>query len=91
MSKKEMTQKVKELRELRRFIDELTGEAEAIADEIKAQMTADGVDTLTGDDFKVTWKPIKTSRFDGKAFKTAMPDLYERFVRQTETRRFVLA
>ena len=43
-----MNGKIKELRELRRMADELAGEIEAIQDEIKAHMTEQNTDTLTG-------------------------------------------
>ena len=91
MSKKDLQSKVHELRELRRFIEELTAEADAITDAIKAQMTTEGVDTLLGDDYKITWREVQSSRFDSKAFKTAMPELYDRFTKPSSTRRFVLA
>jgi len=91
MSKKDLQSKVHELRELRRFIEELTAEADAITDAIKAQMTTEGVDTLLGDDYKITWREVQSSRFDSKAFKTAMPELYDRFTKPSTTRRFVLA
>lgn len=91
MSKKDLQSKVHELRELRRFIEELTAEADAITDAIKAQMTTEGVDTLLGDDYKITWREVQSSRFDSKAFKTAMPGLYDRFTKPSTTRRFVLA
>lgn len=91
MSKKDLQSKVHELRELRRFIEELTAEADAITDAIKAQMTTEGVDTLLGDDYKITWHEVQSSRFDSKAFKTAMPELYDRFTKPSTTRRFVLA
>lgn len=53
-----MNGKIKELRELRRMADELAGEIEAIQDEIKAHMTEQNTDTLTGVDWKVTWKAV---------------------------------
>ena len=91
MSTIEITAKVKELRELRRMADELAAEIEAIQDSIKAEMTTRGVDMLAGNDYKITWKAVQSSRFDSKAFKAEMPDLYARFAKATESRRFVLA
>ncbi len=90
MTKNELNNKIHELRQLRRMADELAAEIEAITDVIKQQMTTEGVDTLIGDDWKATWKPVQSSRFDSKAFKATMPDLYNRFTRSAETRRFVL-
>ena len=46
-------------------------------------MTATDADTLTGVDYKITWKSVTSSRFDSTAFKKAMPELAERFTRST--------
>lgn len=55
MSINEMDSKIKELRELRRMADELAAEMEAIQDSIKAHMDTEGVDTINGTDWKVTY------------------------------------
>ena len=91
MSKTEIQSKVNELRELRRMADELAAEIEAAQNAIKAHMTAIDADTLTGIDYKITWKSVTSSRFDSTAFKKAMPELAERFTRSTTSRRFVVA
>ncbi len=71
--------------------DEINAEIEAAKDSIKALMSEQGVDTLTGDDFKVTWKAITSSRLDSKALKAAFPDVYGQFCKTTTSKRFVLA
>ena len=86
-----MNAKVKELRELRRMADELAGEIEAIQDEIKAHMTAQDADTLTGTDWKITWKAVTSNRLDTTALKKALPDLAAQFTKTTTTRRFCVA
>ena len=91
MSTQEISSKVQELRELSRMREELDAEITAIQDAIKAQMDAQGVDSLTGSDYKVTWKNVASSRLDGKALKAALPELAAQYTRQITTRRFVLA
>lgn len=86
-----MNAKVKELRELERMADELAGEIEQIQDEIKAHMTESNTDTLTGIDWKITWKAVTSKRLDSKALKAAMPDVVEQFTRESTSKRFVLA
>ncbi len=86
-----MNAKVKELRELRRMSDELAGEIESLQDEIKAEMTAREVDTLTGFDWKVTYKTVKSSRLDSKALKAELPEVAARYMKETTSRRFLLA
>lgn len=91
MSMNEMDRKIKELRELRRMAEELQAEIDGLTDSIKAEMTARDTDTLTGSDWKVTWKTVTSSRVDGKALKAALPDVYGQFCKASTSRRFVLA
>lgn len=91
MSINELDMKVKELRELRRMAEELQAEIDAAQDAIKAHMDSQGVDTLAGADWKVTWKPVTSSRMDTSALKKALPEIAERFMKSTTSRRFVLA
>ena len=91
MSINEMDSKVKELRELRRMADELAAEIDSIQDAIKAHMDAEGVDTINGTDWRVTYKAVTTARIDTAALKKAVPDLAAQFTKTTTARRFSLA
>ena len=91
MSMNELEAKVAELRELRRMAEELSGEIAATEDALKAYMTANGADELHGPTCKTTSKEVTSSRLDSKALNSAAPELYQRFTKQTTTRRFVVA
>lgn len=91
MSINELDMKVKELRELRRMAEELQAEIDAAQDAIKAHMDSQGVDTLAGTDWKVTWKPVTSSRMDTTALKKALPEIAERFMKSVTSRRFCVA
>ncbi len=91
MSIIDMDSKITELRELRRMADELTAEMESITDSIKRHMDAEGVDTLNGTDWKVTYKAVTSSRLDTTALKKALPDLTAQFTKTTTARRFCIA
>ena len=91
MSATEINAKMKELRELRRMADELAAEIEAVQDNLKSRMDAQGVDILSGSDWKVTWKPVTSARLDSSALKKELPEIAVRFMKQATARRFVLA
>ncbi len=91
MSVDTMNEKVHQLRELRRMQDELAAEIEAIQDELKAHMDANGMDTLLGFDWRITWKAVTSNRLDSTALKKELPEIAARFMKQTTARRFVLA
>lgn len=91
MLAKNLDSQIHELRELRRMADELAAAINTIQDAIKAEMTAAGVDVLTGSDWKAVWKPITTSRIDTTALKKALPDLAAQFTKVSTVRRFSVA
>ena len=91
MLAKNLDSQIHELRELRRMADELTAAIDTIQDAIKAEMTAAGVDVLTGSDWKAVWKSVTSSRIDTTALKKALPDLAAQFAKTSTVRRFSVA
>lgn len=89
MSINEMESKIRELRQLQALIEEAQAEAEAIKDAIKAAMGSQ--EALQAGEYKVTWKPVTSTRLDATALRKALPDVAERFTRTTTTRRFTVA
>ena len=88
MSNPNMENKVKELLELKRMKEELEAEITSMEDEIKNVMGDE--ETLFAGAFKVDWKTVITSRIDTTALKKMMPEIAERFMKQTTTRRFCI-
>lgn len=89
MSINEMEIKCRELRQLQALIEEAQAEAEAIKDAIKAAMGPQ--EAIQAGEYKVTWKPVKSSRLDAAALRKALPDVAERFTKETTVRRFTVA
>lgn len=91
MSNTELSATIHELRELRRMADELAAEIETLTDAVKEHMTAAGVDTLAGTDYKVTWRDVSSRRLDSTALKRDHAELYSQYSRETVSKRFTLA
>ena len=91
MSTTELESKCRELRQLQNLIAEAEQEAEAIKDSIKAHLAAQGVEELRAGEYRVSWKPITTTRIDGKVFQQAFPEAAQAFTKTTTTRRFCVA
>ena len=89
MSTIELTAKIRELRELQALIDEAQSEAEDIKDVIKAYMGDN--EELRAGEYRVTWKPVVSARFDSAAFKETHGELYQQYTRESITRRFCVA
>lgn len=91
MTIKEIETKAKELRELKRMADDLDAEINALEDEIKAHMTAENTDTVIAGEYKITWKETTSTRVDTTALKKALPEVVQKFLKTTVTRRFLVA
>ena len=89
MSINELEAKARELRQLQALIDEAQAEAEALKDQIKAAIG--DAETVQAGEYKITWKPVKSSRIDTAALKKALPDVAQAFTRETTIRRFCVA
>ena len=89
MSINEMEAKARELRQLQNLIEEAQAEAEALKDAIKAAMGDS--ESIQAGEYKITWKAVTSSRIDTTALKKALPDVAERFTKETTARRFTVA
>lgn len=91
MSINDITEKIRKLKEAQAFAAEIAAEIETLQDEIKAEMTTRNTDTLQADIFTVRWATVKSARLDSKALKAEEPELYARYTKTTENRRFTVA
>ena len=89
MSINELEAKVRELKELQTLIEETQEEAESIKDQLKAHMGER--EELRAGGYKITWKPVTSSRLDATALRKALPEVAERFTHSTTVRRFCVA
>lgn len=89
MSEIEITAKIRELRNLQALIDEATQEAEALKDQIKSAMG--DREELRAGEYKITWKPVTSTRVDTAALKKELPEIAARFTKTTTSRRFCVA
>ena len=85
-----MTELIKNYRELKRMMDELQEEMDGVKAAIAAEMTTAGVDTMTGNDWKVTYKTVNSSRFDTKAFRKDHAVMAEKYTKQTSSYRLTV-
>ena len=91
MSVNELTAKVKKLKELKTFAEEIAAEITAVEDELKAEMNAQGAEEMTVDVFKLRYKTVKSTRFDSKSLKAELPEIAARYTIPIEYRRFSVA
>ena len=88
MSINEITKTAAELMELRRMREELDAEIATLEDAIKKEMS--DREQLIAGAFKVTWKPVTSSRFDSARFKKDHAELAAAYTKVTTARRFCI-
>lgn len=91
MSTIEITSKIESLRSLEELIEEAKAEAEALRDEIKAEMLSRDTEELTAGKYIVRWTSVLSNRFDTTAFKKVMPEVFKAYTKQVSSRRFTIS
>ena len=91
MSTVEIASKIESLKDLETLIEEAKAEAEALRDEIKAEMLSRNTEEMEAGQYIVRWTSVLTQRFDTTAFKKVMPDVYKAYTKQVSSRRFFIA
>lgn len=88
MSPHDIIAKLHDLAELRRMADDINAEIEALQDVIKAHMEETATDTINAGQYKVTWKPVTSTRIDTTALRKDLPEVWQEYGKTTTTRRF---
>ena len=88
MSATELIKKIEALKELEALIREAERGVEELKEEIKEEMTKQNTEEIIVDRYIVRWTKVSTDRFDSKALKGALPDVYNMYIKTTTSRRF---
>lgn len=92
LTNKQIDNRTKKIMALEVQIKELEAQANAVKDEIKAELEARGIEKLETESGRIIrWMYIAGTRFDSKAFKAAEPELYKAYTKETGSYRFTIA
>lgn len=70
---------------------ELEAQAEAAKTEIKDIMVANRLEEMEIDVFTVRYKPVLTSRFNSTELKKVNPDLYAKYLVESQSMKFTIS
>lgn len=87
----ELEMKIKKMQEWEQFANEAKAEAEALKDEIKAEMLMQNTEEMTAGKYIVRWTSVLSQRFDSTTFKREHAEMYKQYTKQTASRRFSIA
>lgn len=74
--------------EITELMDKLDTEKKTIEQKLKLYMG--DAETAENDRYRVTWKNSQTERLDAKALKQEHPEIYRKYAKTTESRRFLV-
>lgn len=88
---RQIDNRCKKLADIENQIKALQAQADAIKNEIKADMDADSLEEIDTGKYKVRYKIIESVRLDNKALKADLPDVYSLYTRVSTCKRFTVA
>lgn len=91
MSVNELERKIAKMQEWESLAEEAKAEAEALKDEIKAELLERDTEELEAGKFIIRWTSILSNRFDTTSFKKEHSELYKQFTKQVASKRFSIA
>lgn len=91
MSSIEIVSKIEALKEWETILEEAKAEVESIKDSIKKEMDSRGVEELEAGQFIARFTTVVSNRLDTTALKRENAALYQRYLKQSTSRRFSIA
>ena len=91
MSKIELLAKIELLNKYEAMMEEMKSQADAIRNEIKAEMDARDLEEVIAGQYIVRYTSVLSNRFDSTAFKRVMPEIYKAYTKQVSSRRFTIS
>lgn len=91
MSSKEIVSKIEALKEWEKLAAEAAAEIEALKDSIKAEMNARNLEELAAGQYIARFTVVVSNRLDTTALKRENNTLYQRYLKQSTSRRFSIS
>lgn len=80
---------MQELAQYTRMAEEIAATVDSLKDILKKHMEENGLEVLTGNEHKASYKAVTSSRIDTTALKRDMPEIAAKYTKTTNTRRFL--
>lgn len=91
MSKIELLAKIELLNKYEAMMEEMKSQADAIRNEIKAEMDAHDLEEMIAGQYIIRYTSVLSNRFDSTAFKRVMLEIYKAYTKQVFSRRFSIS
>ena len=89
MTERQMANRVKKIKELEAQASEINKQIDALKAEIQAEMQEQ--EHLQACEFIINWAKVITNRLDTARIKKELPDIYNKYIKETQSRRFSIS
>lgn len=86
-----LTELIRTIKSIEQTKKELEAQVEAAKTEIKDIMTANKLEEMEIDVFTVRYKPVLTSCFNSTELKKVNPDLYAKYLVESQSMKFTIS
>ena len=86
-----LTELIRTIKSIEQTKKELEAQSEAAKTEIKDIMTANKLEEMEIDVFTVRYKTVLTSRFNSTELKKVNPDLYAKYLVESQSMKFTIS
>lgn len=83
--------RVAKIQKLQSMIDELTAQMESVKDELKQYMTDSNIEDLETGNHSIKYMLVAKNSIDSKTLKAELPDVYIKYCKATNYKRFSIA
>lgn len=83
-------EELKRRQQLQGLIDKMETEKKTIDQKIKKFLGERDAETAENADYRISWKLVNSNRLDEKMLKEEQPEIYEKYLRNTQSRRFLV-
>ena len=89
MTERQIANRIVKIKNLETQLNDLSDQIAALKAEIQAEMQE--TEHITACGFVVNWVNVVTNRLDTTRIKTELPDIYEKYIKPTRSRRFTIS
>lgn len=86
MTERQIANRIKKLKEIEAQANELSKQIDALKAEIQNEMQEQ--EHITVGEYVVNWAKVITNRLDTARIKKELPDIYNQYIKETQSRRF---
>ena len=91
INQEELLEHIRAIKSAKMAIKDLEEQIKGSQNAIIRVMNDHGLDEMNIDIFKVSYKDVSTDRLDTTSLKKELPDLYNKYVKTTVSKRFLIA